>query len=83
MAAASAANTADTSSNDTAQAAAYPNRSIVHRVATNGYESYGEEVWIADPAKTKVVSWSGNISAYYKISAKRLASFATMRGIVW
>lgn len=61
----------------------YPRTSITHWVAIDGYKSYGDEVWIVDPAKSSVISWADNIDKYYSISADKLASFATMRGIVW
>lgn len=61
----------------------YPASSIRHWVAIDGYKSYGNEIWIVDPAKSDQISWSGGIQRYYSISADKLASFATMRGIVW
>lgn len=61
----------------------YPAKSIVHWVAIDGYKSSGSETWIVDPAKSDVISWSGSIQKYYSISTEKLASFATMRGIVW
>ncbi|MCM1487056.1 MAG: C39 family peptidase [Firmicutes bacterium] len=61
----------------------YPYRRISHWVAIDGYSSEGYNVWIVDPAKSDVISWSGNISAYYSIPSEKLASFATMRGLVW
>lgn len=62
----------------------YPAWSVTHWVAIDGYRAYGDEVWIVDPvANSGVVSWSDDINKYYSISADRLASFATMRGIIW
>lgn len=61
----------------------YPLESKTHWIAINGYKSDGSEVCIADPAKSPAVYWSGSISAYYSIPTKKLASFATMRGIIW
>lgn len=61
----------------------YPEYIVTHWVAIDGYQSDGSEVWIVDPAKSPVVSWSDSISKYYLVSAEKLASFATMRGIVY
>ncbi len=61
----------------------YPAQRISHWIAIDGYESYGSEVWVVDPAKSDKISWSSGISANYKISTEKLASFATMKGIVW
>lgn len=62
----------------------YPAWAVTHWVAIDGYRSYGDDVWIVDPvADSNMTSWSGGVDKYYLISADKLASFATMRGIVW
>lgn len=61
----------------------YPAREIGHWIAVYGYEDNGTSVWIIDPAKSKVISWSENINAYYSISSLKLAAFTKTRGIIW
>ena len=61
----------------------YPNDYIGHWLAIDGYRDYGNIIYIVDPAKSDVISWSKNISAYYSVSAKKLAKFCETRGIVY
>jgi hypothetical protein len=56
---------------------------IGHWVAVKAYTDYGDSVRIVDPAKSDEVSWSGNISAYYNISASKLTAFCQARGLIW
>ena len=61
----------------------YPASKITHWLAIDGYKSGGSEIWIIDPAKSSVISWSNNINRYYSITASKLASFTQTRGIIW
>lgn len=62
----------------------YPAWKVNHWVAIDGYKSYGDDVWVVDPvANSNMTSWSGGVNQYYSISADKLASFASMKGIVW
>ncbi len=61
----------------------YPASLVRHFIAVDGYKSVGDEIWIVDPAKSDVISWSGSISKYYSVSTEKLASYASAMGIVW
>ena len=56
---------------------------IRHWVSLYGYYDYGDEFMVADPAKSSVITWSSNISAYYYVTAAKLHSFSTTMGIIW
>jgi hypothetical protein len=61
----------------------YPDKTVRHWLAIDGYKSSGNTIWIVDPAKSDEVSWSDDIDAYYSISASKLAEYAQDRGLVW
>lgn len=61
----------------------YPAREIGHWIVIDGYMNNGDLISIVDPAKSDAVSWSGSISAYYSISANKLAAFTKSKGIIW
>lgn len=61
----------------------YPNDYIGHWLAIDGYRDYGNVIYIVDPAKSKVIPWSKNISAYYPVPVEKLAKFCETRGIVY
>jgi hypothetical protein len=61
----------------------YPAQTIGHWIVSDGYMNSGNTIWIVDPAKSSVVSWSGSISAYYNISASLFRNFIQPRGIIW
>ncbi len=61
----------------------YPSYNIGHWVVSDGYKDNGDYIWIVDPAKSDVISWSNSISAYYNISATLFRNFVSPRGIVW
>lgn len=69
--------------NDPSILPGYPARKIGHWIAIDGYQDYGDEIWIIDPAKSEEVSWSDDISRYYSISADKLAAFSKSKGIVY
>ena len=69
--------------NDPSILPGYPAYDIGHWLAIDGYYSNGDYIWIVDPAKSSVISWSGSIEKYYSISATKLAAFTTSKGIVW
>lgn len=61
----------------------YPASYIGHWIVSDGYKDNGNTIWIVDPAKSSVISWSGSISAYYSISATLFRNFIQPRGIIW
>lgn len=61
----------------------YPASEIGHWIASDGYKDDAASIWIVDPARSDVISWSNNISAYYEVTATKLAAFAKARGIIW
>ncbi len=61
----------------------YPSSSIGHWIVCRGYINRGGSMYIVDPAKSSVISWSGSISAYYTISSSLFRNFVSTRGIVW
>ena len=61
----------------------YPASEIGHWIASDGYKDDAASIWIVDPAKSDVISWSNNISAYYEVTATKLAAFAKARVIIW
>lgn len=61
----------------------YPSSTIGHWLVSDGYADNGNLIWIVDPAKSSVISWSGNISAYYQISATLFRNFISPRGMIW
>ena len=61
----------------------YPSNEVGHWLASDGYYNNGDEIWIADPAKSSEVSWSDSISASYHVSASTLNNFVGWKGIVW
>lgn len=70
-------------SGSTSHLPGYPEWNVGHWIVVRGYEDNGAFYNIADPAKSSAVSWSGNISAYYRISGTKLAAFASNRGIIY
>lgn len=61
----------------------YPNYYVGHWLAIDGYRDYGNIIYIVDPAKSDVIPWSKNISAYYPVPVEKLAKFCETRGIVY
>lgn len=69
--------------NDNYHLPGYPASDVGHWIVSDGYLNNGNSIWIIDPAKSSVVSWSNNISAYYNISATKFRNFIQPRGIIW
>lgn len=75
--------TSKASSTDLSHLPNYPNQSISHWVACDGYINNGAQIRIVDPAKSNAVSWSGSIQPYYEITAEKLQAFIAPRGLFW
>lgn len=78
-----ACGTSKASSGDASHLPNYPSFNVNHWIVIKGYYNYGNNVYIADPAKSSAVSWSGNIVAYYDIPTSSLQAFVAPKGIIW
>lgn len=78
-----ACGTSKASSGNASHLPDYPNSNIGHWIVVKGYYNYGDNMYIADPAKSSAVSWSGNIQAYYSVLTTKLQAFVAPKGIIW
>lgn len=61
----------------------YPQTSVGHWIVVRGYTGNGNIIRIADPVAASVVSWGGNINAYYELPIANLTAFAQPKGIIY